>query len=76
MPDLPEPTGDLVFPELTARPVRKVMTVNRGLTERRVRAAPREQRVRKARLALKALKVTEAGPETGNLYPLGAHNSV
>jgi hypothetical protein len=70
LPDLPVPTAGLVFPEPTALPALKAMTVNRARTARRVKAALRERLVQKAQRALTGRKARQVNPETGNLYTL------
>jgi hypothetical protein len=78
--DLPEPTADLVFPELTVNPAPpelKVQLVLRAPTEPRVLralmvdAALLERRVLKARPALREPKALKVDPENANVFAHG-----
>ena len=89
LPDLPEPTVDLVLPELTvnpvlpelraplalrappelmALPVFKALMASQAQMELLVEPALPEQRVLKARPALRGLKALRVGPETANVF--------
>src|SRR6266849_8820607 len=77
LPDLPEPTADLVFPELkvnpvlpepTVPPVLRALMASQAQMELQVNAALPERRVLKARPALRGLKVLKVDPETANVF--------
>jgi uncharacterized protein YjbJ (UPF0337 family) len=67
LPDLPEPTVDLVFPEPTALRVLRALTASQALMELLVNAVRPEQRVPKALLVLRGLKALKVDPRTGNV---------
>jgi hypothetical protein len=68
LPDLPEPTVNPVLPDLTEQrvpPVLRALMASPAQMELLVEVALREPRVRKARPALRELRVD---PETGNVF--------
>jgi hypothetical protein len=68
LPDLPEPTVDLVFPEPTALPVLRALTASQAPMELLVNAARPERRVPTARPVLRGLKALKVDPQTGNVF--------
>ena len=68
LPDLPEPTVDLVFPEPTVIPVLRDVTANQAQTELLVEMALPEQQVLMARPALKRPKAIRVEPETAERF--------
>ena len=68
LPDLREPTVDLVFPEPTVRPVLRALMASQALMELLVNVARPERRVPKARLVRRGLKALKVAPETGNVF--------
>jgi hypothetical protein len=67
LPDLREPTVDLVFPEPRVLPVLRALMASQALMELPVNAARPERRVPKARLVLRGLKALKVDPRTGNV---------
>jgi hypothetical protein len=67
LPDLREPTVDLVFPEPRVLPVLRALMASQALMELPVNAARPERRVPKARLVLRGLKALKVDRQTGNV---------
>jgi hypothetical protein len=65
LPDLREPTVDLVFPEPRVLPVLRALMASQALMELPVNAARPERRVPKARPVPRGLKALKVDPRTG-----------